>query len=100
MNAILFKFTMPKQPRFQSKEPSINLVSKHIYHRIDGVLLASSKYGKRQLVIKNKPADWNQSETARYFDRKIIRIRRILSKLALLYFQVFVCAFLSSNNFV
>ena len=53
MNAILFKFTMPKQPRFQSKEPSINLVSKDIYYRIDGVLLASSKYGKRQLVIKN-----------------------------------------------
>ena len=63
---------MPKQPRFQSKEASINLVSKHIYHRIDGVhvLLAASKYGKRQLVIKNKPADWNQSETARYLNEK------------------------------
>ena len=29
-----------------------SLVSNQIYHRTDGIMLASSKYGKRQLVMK------------------------------------------------
>lgn len=41
----------PMRPRFQSNVPSINLVSKEMYHRIDGILLASSKYGKYQLAF-------------------------------------------------
>ena len=40
-------------PRFQSNIPSIILVSNQIYDRIDGILFASSKYGKRPLVMKN-----------------------------------------------
>ena len=31
------------------------MVYHNLYHRIDGILLASSKYGKRQLGIKNHP---------------------------------------------
>ena len=31
---------------FQANIPSINLVSKPIYHEIDGILLASSKFGQ------------------------------------------------------
>ena len=42
----------PMQPRFQSNIPSINLVSNEMYHRIDGILLASSKYGKHQLAFE------------------------------------------------
>ena len=34
----------------------------------DGILLASSKYGKRQLVMKYSPEEWSQSETAKYFE--------------------------------
>ena len=45
---------LPMQPRFQSNIPSKNLVSNEIYHRIDGILLSSSKYGKGPLVVKNK----------------------------------------------
>ena len=33
--------------------PLINLVSKSIYYEIDGILVASSKFGQRQLVMKN-----------------------------------------------
>ena len=32
------------------------MVYHNLYHRIDGILLASSKYGKRQLGIKNHPS--------------------------------------------
>ena len=45
---------LPMQPRFQSNIPSNNLFSNEIYHRIDGILLASSKYGNSPLVVKNK----------------------------------------------
>ena len=37
---------------FQSNIPSIDLVSNQIYHRIDGILLASSKHGRRPLVYE------------------------------------------------
>ena len=46
---------LSKQPLLGANLPSINLVSNQIYHRIDGMLLAPSKYGKRQLVMKNRP---------------------------------------------
>ena len=35
------------QPLFQSNIPLINLVSNQMYYQIDGILLASFKYGKR-----------------------------------------------------
>ena len=67
MNAILFFGSLvnivettlidgllPMQPLFQSKIPSINLVFNQIYHRIDGIFLASSKFGQRRLVIYNE----------------------------------------------
>ena len=38
-------------------------VSTQIYHRIDGILLASSKFGQRLLVMKSKLGDLSQSET-------------------------------------
>ena len=38
-----------------------------LYRRIDGILLSSSKYGKRQMVMKNKQGDWSQSETVEHF---------------------------------
>ena len=44
---------------FQSNIPSIDLVSNQIYHRIDGILLASSKHGKRPLVLK---ISWEMAE--------------------------------------
>ena len=49
-----------------------------IYHRMDGtqVLLPFFKYGKRHLVMNNKPGLWSQSETANYFEW--IRITFIL----------------------
>ena len=53
---------------------SINLVSKSIYHQIDGILLKSFKFGQRQLVIKNQPGVLSQSETMKYFERIIIII--------------------------
>ena len=47
----------------------INLVSdQKIYHPIDGMLLTYSKYGKRQLVMKNQSGDWSQSEKAKCFE--------------------------------
>ena len=39
------------------------LVSTQIYHRTDGILLASSKFGQRLLVMKSKLGDLSQSET-------------------------------------
>ena len=42
----------PMQPRFQSNIPSINLVSNEMYHRIDGILLATSKYSKHHLAFE------------------------------------------------
>ena len=57
VNATLFSLPFPKQPRFQANIPSN-----------DGMLFVASKYGKRQLVMKNKPGDWSQSESAKYFE--------------------------------
>ena len=48
--------------------PLINLISDQIYHPIDGMLLTYSKYGERQLVMKNQPGDWSQSEKAKCFE--------------------------------
>ena len=53
MNAIFFGSLLPKQPRFQSNIVSISLVSNQVYHRINGISLASFQYGKRQLVMTN-----------------------------------------------
>ena len=39
-------------PRFQSNTPSINLVSNEMYNRIDGILLASSKYDKHKFAFQ------------------------------------------------
>ena len=36
-----------------------------MYHRSKGILLASSNFGQRQLVMKNQPGDLSQSETAK-----------------------------------
>ena len=44
---------LAKLPRFQTNIPMINLISKQIYHQIDGILLATSKFGQCQLVMKN-----------------------------------------------
>ena len=55
VNAICFSSLVNKRP-FGGLGmvccPS-SLVSNQKYHRIDGILLESSKYGKRQLVMKN-----------------------------------------------
>ena len=73
-----FSSLLLKKPRFQSNVPSINLVSNQIYHRIDGILLAQScKYGERQLVIKNYPGDWSQSETS-YFGNAPLALPRVV----------------------
>ena len=42
---------LPIQPRFQINITPIKLVSKSIYHGIDGILLASFKFGQRQLKL-------------------------------------------------
>ena len=55
LNAIIFSSLVYKRLPFQLNLPSINLVSNQIYHRIDGMLLASSKYGKHQLDISFFP---------------------------------------------
>ena len=45
---------LPMQPRFQINITPIKLVSKSIYHRIDGILFSSFKFGQRQLkLLKN-----------------------------------------------
>ena len=41
-----------------------------ICHRIHCILFTSSKYGKRQVVLKNKLGDWSQSGTAKYFEQE------------------------------
>ena len=46
----------------------INLVSNQIHHPIDDMLLTYSKYGKHQLVMKNQPGDWSQSEKVKCFE--------------------------------
>ena len=43
-----------KQPRFHANIPSINLVCQQIYCRIDGILLASSKFGPGQKKKKKQ----------------------------------------------
>ena len=55
LNAIIFSSLVNKRLRFQLNIPLINLVSNQIYHRIDGMLLASSKYGRHQLGISFFP---------------------------------------------
>ena len=45
-----------KQPRFHANIPSINLVCQQIYCRIDGILLASSKFGPGQKKKKKTNA--------------------------------------------
>ena len=55
LNAIIFSSLVNKRLRFQLNLPSINLVSNQIYHRIDGMLLASSKYGKHRSGISFFP---------------------------------------------
>ena len=55
LNAIIFSSLVNKRLRFQLNLPLIKLVSNQIYHRIDGMLLASSKYGKHQLGISFFP---------------------------------------------
>ena len=51
-----------------------------IHHQIDGILLTSSKYDKRQLVMKNvhlaSSNYWSQSEKTKYFEW-IINIKKI-----------------------
>ena len=38
----------------------------HYFNRNSfGILLTSFKYGKRRLVMRNKPGDWSQSEIRR-----------------------------------
>ena len=44
---------LPMLPRFRANIPSIYLVSKPVYHRINGILLESAKFGQRRLVMKN-----------------------------------------------
>ena len=44
-----------------------------LYRRIDGILLSSSKYGKRQMVMKNKPGDRSKWETVEHFAWIIIQ---------------------------
>ena len=51
LNAIFFSSLVNKRLRFQLNIPSINPFSNQIYRRIDGVLLSSSKYGKRQYEL-------------------------------------------------
>ena len=53
VRVIFFSLLWPKQPRFQGNIPSINLVSQQTYRPVDGILLASSKFGQRRLVMKN-----------------------------------------------
>ena len=48
-SAICFSSLLPEQPRFQANIPSINL----LFNMIQCTLLASFKYSKRQLVMKN-----------------------------------------------
>ena len=55
LNAIIFSSLVNERLRFQLNIPSINLVSNQIYHRIDDMLLASSKYGKHQSGISFFP---------------------------------------------
>ena len=55
LNAIIFSSLVNKRLRFQLNLPSINLVSNQIYHWIDGMLLASSKYGKHRSGISFFP---------------------------------------------
>ena len=55
MNAIFLSTVLPKQPPFQENRPSIKIISKQIDHRIDGILLAPSKFGQHRR--KNKPGD-------------------------------------------
>ena len=39
-----------------------------IYHQIEGLFPTSSKQGKCRLVVKNHLVDWDQTETAQYFE--------------------------------
>ena len=68
---LFIQFTLakrPMQPRFQDNIPSINFVSKSIFHRIDGILIEFPKFGQRRLVMKNQQEALSQSERAKYFE--------------------------------
>ena len=55
------------------------------------ILLASFKYGKRQLVMANKPGDCSQSETTKYFEWIILRpIRRYMTKYISRYSNIYL----------
>ena len=41
----------------------------------------SSKFGKRQLVMKNNPEYWSQLETVKYFERIIMKLLETSVKL-------------------
>ena len=71
----------PMRPRFQSNVPSINLVSKEMYHRIDGILLASSKYGKHQLAfapVRKGRIFWMNDKSGGCSSKSVISSRSLL----------------------
>ena len=68
---------LPKQPPFNVNNLT-NLVSKSIFHWINGILLATSKFGQCQLVMKNLPEALCQWETLKYFKWLMIIIILVL----------------------
>ena len=50
MTSFFVVYYLLKQPPFQSNK---NIINKPYFQAIDVILLASSKYGKSQLVMKN-----------------------------------------------
>ena len=78
LERMLIGALLPMQPHFQSNKPSINLVKNQICHRIDAILLVSSKYGQLQLVMKNYLKALRKSEMAKYFEGIIICIDHAL----------------------
>lgn len=75
MNAIFFSSSREKNQigrRACKRGRSMGYLSRNeaawsVYHRIDGLLLTSSKFGQRKLVIKNKRGDLSQLGTANNF---------------------------------
>ena len=75
MNAIFFSSSREKNqlgPLACKRGRSMEYLSRNeaawsMYHRIDGLLLASFKFGQRQLVIKSKRGDLSQLGTANNF---------------------------------
>ena len=56
-------------PRFQHNSLHHTKLHSMIVHYFNcnsfGIMFTSSKYGKRRLVMRNKPGDWSQSEMRR-----------------------------------